>query len=306
MLKSLVEYFDAVLPLLLFTKDIELIRKNPYLRLMRLDKLAGVWLVLLPAMWSISLGAEHWLHGLYFIVIFTVASILIRGAGCIINDLFDQKFDRNVERTKDRPLAANELTKTKALLFLATLLVACFAILLMLPIKAIKLGIIAILLITIYPLTKRFMRAPQLFLGVTFNIGVLIGWFAVSNALGMVPLFLYVASIFWTIGYDTIYALQDKVYDERLGISSTALLFKEKSAKFVWKVYKIYILLLLILGIYLHMNILFYIFMALAAYHLYWQTSTLEDKNNADCLYKFQSNVVQGMLVLLAILVGSL
>ncbi len=306
-LTAIIEKLHILLPFLLFTQYIGFIKKNPYLRLVRLDKLAGVWLVLLPALWSIVLGASHWVIAVYFSIIFTIASILIRGAGCIINDIFDQKFDAKVERTKTRPLASDELNKTQALVLLSIILIACFAILLTLPVPAIKVGIIAILLIAVYPLTKRFMRAPQLFLGITFNIGVLIGWFAVGNVtIGIAPIFLYIASIFWTIGYDTIYAMQDRVYDEKLGISSTALLFKENSKKFTWKIYRMYALLLFILGIYMHLNIFFFIIMSLAAYHSYWQVRTLDDKNPADCLFKFQSNVINGLLVFVALLLGIL
>ena len=234
---------NCLLPILLFTNKIKYITKNPYARLMRLDKLTGFWLALIPAFISILLGAKTIAHPIYIVFIFIIGALSARSAGCIINDIIDKKFDQKVERTKLRPLASGELNKLQAIVMCLILGMIAFAALIALPATSIKIGLFSLLLIIVYPLAKRYMRAPQLMLGLVMNLGVFIAWFAVSDHFSLVPVFVYVASIFWTIGYDTIYAIQDKKYDKKLDINSTALLFGDSQADFVWRVYKFYLML---------------------------------------------------------------
>lgn len=295
---------NLALPFLLFTEKLQLIKKNPYLRLMRLDKLTGFWLVLIPALIAIALGAQNLVRPIYTITILVIGALCFRGAGCVINDILDHKFDSEVKRTKTRPLASGELNKMQAILLFAILCTISLAALLALPITSIKLGVLTLFLVVIYPMAKRYLRAPQFFLGMVINLGVFIAWFGVNNNFSLVPLFIYFASLFWTIGYDTIYAIQDKEYDKKLGLHSTALLFNESNASFVWKVYKFYLSLYLVLGFYMHLNILFFVLLIVAYYHAYWQVKTLDENDPKNCLLCFKSNVVQGFILLLAVLVG--
>lgn len=295
---------NILLPLVLFTDKLHFLKSNPYTRLMRLDNLSGFWLFLLPAVIAITLGAESLGRPLYIIFIIIAGGLSARSAGCIVNDILDKKFDQKVKRTKKRPIASGELNKIQAAMTCAICMVIAFTALISLPAISIKLGFLTLILILVYPLAKRYFQAPQFFLGLVANMGVFIAWFGVNNQFSLVPLFIYFASIFWTIGYDTIYAIQDKEYDKKLGIGSTALLFGENNAEFVWRVYKLYLAVYFVLGFYLHLNILFFALLLLAAYHSYWQVKTLDDKDPQNCLLRFKSNVVHGMLILFAAVIG--
>ena len=207
---------------------------HPYLYAMRLDRPVGWWLLLLPAWWSIALAAPHitpWTLTLFFL--FFIGAVIMRGAGCIINDLWDRDIDPYVERTAKRPIASGEIGLEDALIFLGILLLCGLAILILMPTTTIILGILSIPLIVTYPLMKRITWWPQAFLGLTFNFGALMGWSAATGGLGFAPFFLYLAGICWTLGYDTIYAHQDIEDDVRIGVKSTALKFGEDSYNWV-------------------------------------------------------------------------
>lgn len=208
---------------------------QPFIYLARLDRPIGVWLLLLPGWWAITLAAggfqamnsHDWGAMFYFLI----GAIVMRAAGCVINDLWDRKLDRAVERTAQRPLAAGTVSVRAALIFLAGLLALGLVILLQLSLVAILLGILVMPMIVLYPFMKRITWWPQAFLGLTFNFGALMGWATVSGLVGLPALLLYIGGIFWTLGYDTIYAHQDKEDDMRIGIKSTALRLAEHSRR---------------------------------------------------------------------------
>lgn len=209
--------------------------------LMRLDRPIGAWLLLLPGWWAIAL-ADHTRWDLF--ILFAIGALVMRGAGCIINDLWDQDLDARVERTQGRPLVTGAITRTEAFFLLFALLVTGACILLTLPFAAIVLGVISMLFVIVYPLMKRFTWWPQMFLGFTFNFGALMGWAAAQERLEPPALFLYAAGIFWTLGYDTIYAHQDKEDDALVGVKSTARLLGDNSKRWVVMFYTTTILLL--------------------------------------------------------------
>lgn len=280
------------------------IQSNKYARLMRLDKPVGIYLPLLPALWAIGLGSTSWLQLIVFFILFSIGAVIMRGAGCVINDLIDKNIDALVKRTKLRPLASKEVSVKKALIFLAILLAISLAILVCLPKAAIILGIICVILSILYPFMKRITYYPQIFLGVVFNMGALIGWYSVQTGISYPPVIIYVACIFWTIGYDTIYAYQDRADDIKHGIKSLAVKLRENGPRVIWNLYLFMITMLGITGFLCYMNILYFLSLACALYILHWQTTSLDINDPKDCADKFQSNVKIGFIILAGILLG--
>ncbi len=200
-----------------------------YAVLARLDRPVGYWLLFWPCLWGLALapGFKHAsdFQQLVWIVLFFAGAVVMRGAGCVVNDLIDRKIDAKVARTKDRPLASGAVSVRGACVFLALLLLMGAAILLQLSQTAILIGLCTLPLIAVYPLMKRVTWLPQLVLGIVFNAGALIGWAAVEDGLSFVPVLLYLAAVLWTVGYDTVYAFLDAEDDARIGMKSTALLW---------------------------------------------------------------------------------
>jgi 4-hydroxybenzoate polyprenyltransferase len=276
---------------------------RPYLKIMRLDSLTGAFLLLWPSLWAISFasGKEFPIRAF---VLFTVGAFVMRSAACIINDMIDHKLDAKVERTKNRPLANGDMKFHEASLILFLLLLIGAAILHSLNNTTIFLGLLVIIPIVIYPFMKRVTYWPQAFLAFTINWGVLMGWAAVTGELTIQTMMVYVSCIFWTIGYDTIYAHQDKEDDMLLGIKSTALKFGTYTKKYVYMFYSITIGLLWLLGIILNSGLLFNVFLFLGAFQLFWQVKTVDLNNPADCMKKFSSNVFFGFIIFVGILAG--
>ncbi len=206
---------------------------RPYAYLMRLDRPIGIWLLLLPSFWGIALAAgglgQFTVRTWTVMVLFALGAVIMRGAGCVINDLWDRDLDKMVERTRGRPIASGAVLPKQALVFLATLLLFGLLILLQFNMTTILLGLLSLPLITTYPLMKRITWWPQAFLGLTFNFGALMGYSAIYGSVDAAALLLYISGFFWTIAYDTIYAHQDKDDDIMAGIKSTARLFNEES-----------------------------------------------------------------------------
>ena len=277
----------------------------PYARLARLDRPIGTWLLLLPGLWSITAAARGFqnftLRDAYLFILFIVGAFVMRGAGCVINDLWDRKIDAQVERTKLRPLASGEVSPAKGFVFLSILLWIGLMILIQLTPSAIFLGLIAVGLVIVYPLAKRVTWYPQFILGLTFNMGALMGWASIKGYIGWPAVLLYIAGILWTLGYDTIYAHQDKEDDALIGIKSTALKFGEDSYKWVGVFYVATSFMILIVGIVLSAAWPFYVGWAAASFHLIIQLYLWDLNDPVSSLKAFRSNRNFGFLVLAAL-----
>jgi 4-hydroxybenzoate polyprenyl transferase len=231
-------------------------------------------------------------------------ALLARSAGCIINDYWDRRIDKEVERTANRPLASGEVSIKEAAALVTITGLGAIALLCMLPKASLMAGLLAIPLILLYPLVKKVSFYPQVVLGLTFNIGVFIGWYAVSKHLSFTGVALYAASVLWTIGYDSIYGLQDIVDDKKIGVKSLSLKMGDNTPKIAWHSYKTMMAMIALVGLATGLNFFFYLVLVIATYYLYWQTETLQPDDRLNCHERFVSNVHIGALIWLAILIG--
>ena len=278
---------------------------RPYARLMRLDRPIGTWLLLFPCWWGIALAASGWPEP-RLMALFALGAVVMRGAGCTYNDIVDRDIDARVARTKGRPIPSGQVTLRQAAVFLAAQLVVGLAILLQLNGPAIVVGAASLLLVFSYPFMKRFTFWPQAWLGLAFNWGALFGWTAATGALAWPAVILYLAGILWTLGYDTIYALQDKDDDAVIGVRSTARLFGPSTPVWLWGFYGATVLLIGLAGAADRLAWPFYLLLAAPAAQAVWQVATLKLDAPADCLAKFKSNRWFGWMVLVAIVTGKL
>lgn len=230
----------------------------------------------------------------------------MRSAGCVYNDIIDKDFDAQVRRTASRPLAAGEISSKKAFIFLSFLLAASALILFRLPSLVILTGFGALGLVLLYPWMKRITYWPQLFLGVTYNIGILMGWFCLHAQLSLVPLFFYGGAILWTIGYDTIYAFQDRTDDLLIGVKSSAIAISSAPKLFLSLFYGGALFFWGMGGKEAHLGWIYWVFLGLIALQLAWQVLSLREENARNCLKRFQSNAAIGILLLLGIVVSRL
>ncbi|MEW5310122.1 MAG: hypothetical protein WDW38_001950 [Sanguina aurantia] len=275
----------------------------PYTQLMRLDKPIGTWLLLWPSFWSIALAASpgH-LPDLQLLMLFGAGAVLLRGAGCTVNDLWDMELDKKVERTRSRPLASGALLPMQAVGLLAAQLSLGLCILLQLNDFSKLLGASSLLLVGTYPLMKRVTHWPQAFLGLTINWGALLGWAAVHGSCDWTVLLpLYFAGVNWTLVYDTIYAHQDTRDDLTAGMGSTALLFGDNTKAWVSGFAACQVACLVAAGMASHSELPFYMGVAACAAHLTWQIRTANLQNPADCMAKFVSNKWLGGIMFTAI-----
>jgi 4-hydroxybenzoate polyprenyltransferase len=272
----------------------------PYIRLARLDRPIGTWLLLFPGWWAIALAAERWPDG-RLMALFAIGAVVMRGAGCTLNDIIDRDFDARVERTRYRPLPSGALGLRQALAFLALQLVVGAAVLLSLGRLAILLGLLVLLLVATYPLMKRITYWPQFFLGLNFNWGALLGWAAATGRLGWPSLLLYIGGIAWTLGYDTIYAHQDKEDDALIGVKSSALALGARTRPWLFVFYAAAVVLWGAAGAVIGLAWPFWLALALVLLQLCWQAVTVDIDDSADCLVKFRSNRWTGWLLLLGI-----
>jgi 4-hydroxybenzoate polyprenyltransferase len=278
---------------------------RPYAYLMRIDRPIGIWLLLLPGLWGIFLAYGNnvaIISPTWYCALFALGAIIMRGAGCVINDLWDRDLDKMVARTRARPIASGEISAKNALIFLATLLLIGFAILLQFNVNTVFLGILTFPLIVAYPLMKRITWWPQAFLGITFNFGALMGWCAVAGTLNTPAFMLYLGGMFWTLGYDTIYAHQDKEDDLMAGIKSTALKFGAHSKYWIGGFYTA-TSLCLFTAILLAKGLFPALLVILPCLHLLWQVRTWDTSSPASALTIFKSNRDFGVLVAMAILI---
>lgn len=273
---------------------------SSYLKLARLHRPTGIWLLLLPGWWGIALASASW-PSPRLLTLFAIGAILMRSAGCIYNDIVDRDFDRNVTRTASRPLAAGVLSVNEAYGLLLLLLGLSALILFSLPLPVIMTGFIALGLVFLYPWMKRITYWPQVFLGVTFNIGVLMGWLCLHPHLSVASLLFYAGGIFWTLGYDTIYAFQDEQDDLLVGVKSSALAISKAPKLFMSLIYGLTVLLWGLGGIIAHLSWVYVLVLSLISLHFIWQIFTLEKENTANCLARFESNTQIGILLFLGI-----
>ncbi len=276
---------------------------QPYARLMRLDKPIGTWLLLLPCWWSLALAAPKF-PDLWLMTLFAVGAVVMRGAGCVVNDIADRNLDALVTRTASRPLASGEIKLWQAVVFLVLLLLIGLGILLCLNSFTVWLGAASLILVFTYPLMKRVTWWPQLILGFTFNWGALLGWSAATGAMGLPTIPLYIAGIFWTLGYDTIYAHQDIKDDALIGIKSTARLFGDATLPWVALFYAIAILFLMLTGVSANLGKGYYVVLTLAALFAAAQLFVWKMDDPDNCLKRFRANREFGLLILVAIIIG--
>lgn len=282
---------------------------RPYARLVRLDRPIGWWLLLLPCLWSLALATRvsgGGIPNIWFAVLFTIGAIVMRGAGCTLNDIVDRNLDARVERTRSRPLPAGQVTVFGALVFLGVLCFAGLAVLLQFNDYTILLGAASLVVVAIYPFMKRITDWPQLVLGIAFNWGALVGWSAVMGSLAVPPLLLYAGGIAWTLAYDTVYAQQDKEDDALIGIRSTALRLGSSSVTWI-AVFFAAGLVLIDAALWLAgAGLLAHIGVAGAAMHAAWQVTRLDTADSHRCLMLFRSNRDFGLLILAGITLDSL
>ncbi len=272
--------------------------------LARWDRPIGTWLLLLPCWWGLVLATGRPDPSLF--LLFAIGAVAMRGAGCTINDLADREFDRRVERTRNRPLAAGRIGTTGAVLFFAAQSAVGLLVLTRLPPLAVAVALASIPLILVYPFMKRITWWPQAFLGITFNWGVLVGYAAAAGRIDAPALLLYAAGVFWTLGYDTVYAHQDKDDDIRVGVRSTALRLGATSRRWIAGFYASMLALLAMAGYLAGLGWPFHALLPLPALMLAWQVATVDLDDRASCLRHFRFHRDVGLAVLAALWVGNL
>ena len=283
---------------------------NLFIELTRLKKPIGYMLLFWPCAWGLTLGYDFENnHNLYFfyLLLFFLGSVLMRSAGCIINDISDKEFDKKVSRTKNRPIASGKISVILGLLYSAILCLSALIVLINFNKLTIILAFCSMPLAFTYPLMKRFTHWPQLFLGITFNYGLILGWTSIENEITLIPIILYFGAIFWTLGYDTVYGYQDITDDEIIGVKSTSIKFKNNPKKFLFICYSITILAYLLLGQIMNFNYLFYTGALFIIFHLFfYQLKNFNHKNTNQCFKIFKSNNILGLIILISLFAGKL
>ena len=283
---------------------------NLFIELTRLNKPIGYMLLFWPCVWGLTLVYDFnsEINTYYkYLIFFLLGSILMRSAGCIINDITDKKFDQKVERTKNRPIASEKISIKLALLYALVLCFCAFLILINFNLFTIVLALASMPFAFSYPLMKRFTYWPQLFLGITFNYGLVLAWISINNSISLTPILFYIGAIFWTLGYDTIYGYQDIKDDEIIGIKSTSIKFKNNPKTFLTLCYSFLLISLILIGVLMNFNNIFYLFLIIPFCHLFfYQINFLNINKPEDCLKIFKSNNVLGLIVCMNILVGKL
>ena len=230
----------------------------------------------------------------------------MRSAGCVVNDILDRKIDKMVERTKNRPIPSGQISVGLSLVLAFLLCLTAFIILIQFNINTIILGLASMPFAFTYPLMKRFTYWPQLFLGITFNYGIIMAWVSITNEINIYPIIFYMGAIFWTLGYDTIYGFQDIKDDEIIGVKSTSIKFKKNPKIFLFSCYLIFYISIIILGVFMSYKLYYFLFSILIFLHLmFYQIRSLKVLEPIKCLKIFKSNNFLGLLVFLNILVGN-
>ena len=279
-----------------------------FIDLIRLKKPIGFMLLFWPCAWGLTVAYNFEKNiDLYFfyLILFLLGSILMRSAGCIVNDIFDKDFDKKVSRTKNRPIASGKISIKLGLFYSCILCLIALSVLLNFNYFTIILALGSMPLAFTYPLMKRFTYWPQLFLGITFNYGLILGWTAIYSQIDIIPIIFYFGAIFWTLGYDTIYGYQDIKDDEIIGLKSTSIKFKDNAKKFLILCYLLLISVLLIIGYMMNFTKYYYYFLLIPFLHLFFYQIRIFNLNKpSNCLIAFKSNNLFGLLVFINILIG--
>ena len=281
---------------------------NLFIELTRLKKPIGYMLLFWPCSWGLTLGYDF-SQGInnyfFYLFLFLIGAILMRSAGCIVNDVLDKKFDKKVLRTKDRPIASEKISVKLGLFYAGILCLIAFLVLINFNYFTIYLALASMPLAFTYPLMKRYTYWPQLFLGVTFNYGLILGWTSINSSIDLASLIFYFGAIFWTLGYDTIYGFQDIKDDEIIGLKSTSIKFKNNPYSFLYLCYLTFTITLLIIGYLMKLNNFYFLFLIIIIFQmLYFQLLKLDIKSPINCLKVFKSNNFLGLLVFFNLIVG--
>ncbi|MDA7574188.1 4-hydroxybenzoate octaprenyltransferase [Candidatus Pelagibacter sp.] len=279
-----------------------------FIDLTRIKKPIGYMLLFWPCAWGLTLAydfSKNLNDYFFYLILFFLGSVFMRSAGCIVNDILDKEFDKKVFRTKNRPIASNQISVRLAIFYVVILCLFAFFVLLNFNTFTIILALGSMPLAFTYPLMKRYTYWPQLFLGITFNYGLILGWTAIKGQVDAVSVLLYIGAIFWTLGYDTIYGYQDIKDDEIIGLKSTSIKFKSNPYIFLILCYFIFLLLLLNTGYLLELNKLFFLFLITIFIHMfYFQIKMLNINNPNSCLQIFKSNNFLGLLIFIGLIIG--
>ena len=281
-----------------------------FIELTRLNRPIGYMLLFWPCLWGLTIAYDFnsELEIFYFYsLLFLLGSMLMRSAGCIVNDIVDKNFDKKVERTKNRPIASGKVSVKRAIIYSFILCGLAFLVLINFNKLTILMALLSMPLAFTYPLMKRFTYWPQLFLGITFNYGLVLAWISINNSINLVPIIFYFGAIFWTLGYDTIYGYQDIKDDEIIGVKSTSIKFKNNPKIFISLCYSFFFISLIIIGILMNFKTLYFLTLIITFLHLLiYQIKNLNVENANQCLQKFKSNNFLGLIVFLNILIGKI
>ena len=281
-----------------------------FIELTRLKRPIGFMLLFWPCLWGLTLIYDfqsNLFNYFFYTALFLSGSILMRSAGCIVNDIADKNFDKKVERTKKRPIASGKVSVKLASTYAVILCGIAFLVLINFNKLTILMALISMPLAFTYPLMKRITYWPQLFLGITFNYGLVLAWISIANEISIIPIIFYLGAIFWTLGYDTIYGFQDIKDDEIIGVKSTSIKFKNDPKKFLFISYSIFIISLLLIGVLMSFKYYYFMFLIFPIFHLLiFQVKKLNTEQPIDCLNRFKSNNFLGLIIFMNILIGKL
>ena len=283
---------------------------NLFIELTRLKKPIGYMLLFWPCAWGLTLAydfSNNLNNYFFYLILFFLGSVLMRSAGCVVNDILDKEFDKKVSRTKNRPIASEKVSIKLGLTYVIFLCSMALLVLLNFNTLTIILALGSMPLAFTYPLMKRYTYWPQLFLGITFNYGLILGWVCITNQIELVVIMLYIGAIFWTLGFDTIYGYQDIKDDEIIGVKSTSIKFKENPKLFLILCYLVFTISLITVGFFMKFNTAFYFFTIIPILHLFfYQIYNFDYKDQKNILKIFKSNNFLGAIILINILIGKI
>ena len=281
---------------------------NLFIELTRIKRPIGYMLLFWPCAWGLTIAydfSKDLKIYIFYLGLFFLGAVLMRSAGCIVNDIIDRNFDKEVQRTKNRPIASGKISVQQGIIY--SLILCSFALIVLINFNylTIFLALISMPFAFTYPLMKRYTYWPQLFLGITFNYGLILGWTSINNEINLVPVIFYIGAIFWTLGYDTIYGFQDIKDDEIIGLKSTSIKFKSKPNLFLNTCYLVLIFSLLVVGYLMNFNIFYFILLIVIFFHLFYkQLKKLNVASEASCLKTFKSNNILGLIIFVNLIIG--